>query len=158
MPQIAGAHDGYAERVAAMFASQPFMMSIGARITRLAAGLAAIELPRRHDLTQQHGYFHGGVTSAIADNAGGCAAYTLFPPQSDILTVEFKMNLLAPAAGHKLVALGTVIKSGRTLTVCELKVHGVSGERETLCAVGQQTLIRLDATRAPIAAGGASHR
>jgi uncharacterized protein (TIGR00369 family) len=158
MPELAVIDEGCAERVAAMFACQPFMISIGARILRLGAGVAVIELPHRSDLTQQHGYFHGGVTSAIADNAGGCAAYTLFPPQSDILTVEFKINLLAPAAGDKLVALGTVIKSGRTLTVCELKVHGLFGDRETLCAIGQQTLIRLDASAARSSAQRGGHR
>jgi uncharacterized protein (TIGR00369 family) len=143
MPGSAAPLADYAERIRAMFAAQPFMQSIGAGIVELAPGSAVIELPHRPDLTQQHGYFHGGVTSAIADNAGGCAAYTLFPPRSEILTVEFKVNLLAPAAGEKLVGVGTVLKSGRTLTVCDLKVYAVAGGGRTLCAVGQQTLIRL---------------
>jgi uncharacterized protein (TIGR00369 family) len=134
----------YAERVAAMFAQQNFMVAIGARIARLVPGVAEIDLPYREDLTQQDGYFHGGVTSAIADNAGGCAAYTLFPAGSAILTVEFKLNLLAPAKGEKLIAIGTVLKPGRTLTITDLKVHVVAGGHQVLCASGQQTLIRLD--------------
>ena len=134
----------FAERIRAMFAAQGFMSAIGARIVRLEPGEAEIELPYREDLNQQHGYFHGGVTSTIADNAGGCAAYTLFPPLSNILTVEFKINLIAPAAGDRLVAVGTVLKPGRTLTVSDLKVFAVTGERRSLCATGQQTLIRLE--------------
>ena len=144
MSDFATTNPGYAEQVAAMFAQQTFMQTIGARIARLEPGLAEIELPYRRDLTQQHGYFHGGVTSAIADNAGGAAAYTLFPAGSAILTVEFKINLLAPAAGEKLVAVGLVLKPGRTLSVTDLKVYAVAGETRTLCASGQQTLIRLD--------------
>ena len=152
MPGFAAAEGDYAERIRVMFARQRFMVSIGARLTRLAPGEAEIELPYRSDLTQQHGYFHGGVTSAIADNAGGCAAYTLFPPESGILTVEFKLNLLAPAAGEALLAAGEVVGGGDALTVTALKVFAIAGRTRRLCAAGQQTLIRLeaaaDATRA----------
>ncbi|HYM01960.1 MAG TPA: PaaI family thioesterase [Stellaceae bacterium] len=144
MPAFPAHDERYGERIAAMFAAQNFMGAIGARIARLAPGEAEIELPYRRDLAQQNGYFHGGVTSAIADNAGGCAAFTLFPPGSDILTVEFKINLLAPAAGERLVAIGTVLKPGRTLTICDLKVYAVMGGERSLCASGQQTLIRLE--------------
>jgi uncharacterized protein (TIGR00369 family) len=96
-------------------------------------------------VTQQHGYVHAGATSAIADSAGGYAALTLFDEDSDVLTVEYKINLLAPAAGDHLEAIGTVLKSGRTLTVCQLEVYGVQegGERK-LVANGQQTLIRVN--------------
>jgi uncharacterized protein (TIGR00369 family) len=135
--------DGYAARIDDMFARQNFMVAIGARLALIELGRVEIELPFREDLTQQHGYFHGGVTSAIADNAGGCAAYTLFPSGSGILTVEFKINLLAPAKGEKLVAVGAVIKPGRTLTITDLKVFGVSEGARTLCASGQQTLMCL---------------
>jgi uncharacterized protein (TIGR00369 family) len=140
---FAAVDDRYAERVGAVFAQQKFMTAIGAKVARLAPGEAEIELPWREDLTQQHGYFHGGVVSAIADNAGGIAGYTLFPPESGILTVEFKLNLLAPAVGGRLLALGVVIKPGRTLTVCDLKVFAIAGAGRSLCASGQQTLIRL---------------
>lgn len=117
------------------------MRLIGATLREVVPGRVTIELPFRPDLTQQHGFFHGGMTSAIADSAGGYAGLTLFGPNDSVLTVEFKINLLAPAQGEKLVATGQVVKAGKTLTVCELRVIVAKGERETLCALGQQTLI-----------------
>ncbi len=133
----------YATRVRDSFQRQNFMKMVLATMTRIAPGHVVIELPFRADLTQQHGFFHAGVTSAIADNAGGYAAYTLFPADSSVLTVEFKINLLAPAKGEMLRAAGQVIRSGRTLTVCDFKVFAVEGDRQSLCATGQQTLICL---------------
>jgi uncharacterized protein (TIGR00369 family) len=106
-------------------------------------GVVSIELPYRPDLTQQHGFFHAGVTSTIADSAGGYAGFTLFPADSSVLTVEYKVNLLAPADGERLEATGRVKKPGRTLTVCDLEVVAVKGDRRTVCAVGMQTLICL---------------
>ncbi|WBB64382.1 PaaI family thioesterase [Streptomyces sp. WMMC500] len=124
------------------------MSHLGARISRIAPGLVRIVLPRRPEVTQQHGYFHAGATSAIADSAGGYAAYTLFPEDAEVLTVEYKINLLAPAVGDRLEAVGTVLKSGRTLTVCGLEVfgHRDDGVRK-LVANGQQTLIRVPRER-----------
>jgi uncharacterized protein (TIGR00369 family) len=133
----------YATRVRESFLRQNFMATLGATMTGVEPGLVVLELPFRSDLTQQHGFFHAGVTSSIADSAGGYAAYTLFPAGSSVLTVEFKINLLAPARGEKLRAIGQVIKSGRTLTICDLRVFAHSGDEQTLCAVGQQTLICL---------------
>jgi uncharacterized protein (TIGR00369 family) len=133
----------FAERVRASFGRQGAMTLIGARLVRVEPGLVAIELPFRADLTQQHGFFHAGMTSAIADTAGGYAGYTLFPAASSVLTVEFKINLLAPGRGERLVATGRVRKPGRTLTVCDLEVVAVQDGRETACAVGMQTLICL---------------
>ncbi|MBD4298370.1 hotdog fold thioesterase, partial [Xanthomonas citri pv. citri] len=80
-------------------------------------------LPYRPQLSQQHGFFHAGMVSTVADSAGGYAAYTLFPADSSVLTVEFKVNLIAPADGERVRALGQVIRSGRTLTICELKAY-----------------------------------
>jgi len=126
------------------------MTLLGAAITRIEPGLVEIEAPFRPDLTQQHGYFHAGVMSALADTAGGYAGYTLFPADSSVLTVEFKINLVAPAQGDRLSARGRVVKSGRTLTVCALEVFALSGAGQgegvvthTLCASGLQTLICL---------------
>ncbi|MGW3268325.1 PaaI family thioesterase [Streptomyces sp. NPDC001056] len=121
------------------------MAHLGARITKIAPGRVHIVLPARAEVTQQHGYIHAGATSAIADSAGGYAALTLFPEECDVLTVEYKINLLAPALGDHIEAIGTVLKSGRTLTVCRLEVYGVrdDGERK-LVANGQQTLISID--------------
>jgi uncharacterized protein (TIGR00369 family) len=132
-------------RVRDSFARQPAMRLIGASMTRLEPGYCEIELPYREDLTQQHGLFHGGFVSAIADTAGGYAAYTLFPAEDSILTVEYKINLLAPGAGDKLLASARVRKAGKTLTICELEVIAVKQDRQTLCACGLATLIRLAA-------------
>ncbi|MFD4116839.1 PaaI family thioesterase [Streptomyces niveus] len=123
------------------------MTHLGARLAHIGPGRVHIELPARPEVTQQHGYIHAGATSAVADSAGGYAALTLLDEDSDVLTVEYKINLLAPAAGDHLEAIGTVLKSGRTLTVCQLEVYAVQegGERK-LVANGQQTLIRVNRT------------
>jgi uncharacterized protein (TIGR00369 family) len=117
------------------------MGHLGARLTHIGPGRVDIQLPSRPEVTQQHGYFHAGATSAIADSAGGYAAFTLFPEDSSVLTVEYKINLLAPAEGDYIEAVGKVLKAGRTLTVCNLEVFGVLGDQRTLVATGQQTLI-----------------
>jgi uncharacterized protein (TIGR00369 family) len=144
------ADPNFADRIRESFARQGFMTVLGAAITRIEPGLVEIDVPFRPDLTQQHGYFHAGVTSAIADSAGGYAGYTLFPTGSSVLTVEFKINLVAPAQGERLRARGQVVKSGRTLTVCALEVFALNGAgqgagtaKRTLCASGLQTLICL---------------
>lgn len=130
-------------RVRASFARQPAMRLIGARMGRLEPGHCEIELPFREDLTQQHGLFHGGFTSAIADSACGYAAYTLFAAEDSVMTVEYKINLLAPAAGDRLVASAHAKKSGRTLTICEFEVIATRADEKMLCACGLATLIRL---------------
>ncbi|MFC9426233.1 PaaI family thioesterase [Streptomyces sp. NPDC056987] len=137
------------KRVLASFGRQGLMAHLGARISRVEPGRVHIVLPGRPEVTQHHGYFHAGATGAIADTAGGYAAYTLFPEKAEVLTVEYKINLLAPAVGDRIEAVGTVLRSGRTLTVCQLEVYGVrdGGERKDerkLVANGQQTLIRVD--------------
>lgn len=133
------------KRVRESFDRQGLMTHLGARMTHIAPGRVHIELPARSEVTQQNGYVHAGATSAVADSAGGYAALTLFPEESDVLTVEYKINLLAPAVGDRIEAIGTVLKPGRTLTVCQLEVYGVrdDGERK-LVANGQQTLIRVN--------------
>ena len=131
-------------RVRDSFARQALMRTIGAELARVEPGHVEIALPYRADLTQQHGYLHAGITSAIADSAGGYAGYSLFPAGSSVLTVEFKINLLAPAAGERFVALGEVVRPGRTLTICRLEVAAIAGERRTVIAIGQQTLICLE--------------
>ncbi|WP_371642108.1 PaaI family thioesterase [Streptomyces mirabilis] len=131
-------------RIRTSFDRQGLMGLLGARITRIAPGRVHIVLPSRPEVTQQHGYFHAGATSAIADTSGGYAAFTLFPENTDVLTVEYKINLLAPAVGDHIEAVGTVLKSGRTLTVCQLEVFGVQDGRRSLVDNGQQTLIRVN--------------
>lgn len=130
-------------RVRASFARQGIMATLGAEMTRVEPGLVEIVLPFHKGLSQQHGFFHAGVTSTIGDSAGGYAGMTLFPADASVLTVEFKINLLAPADGQRLRALGKVLKPGRTLTVCEIEVLVEKDGQERLCAKLQQTLMRL---------------
>ena len=134
----------FEQRVRDSFARQPAMDLIGARITRVAPGEAVIELPYRDDLTQQHGFFHGGITSTIADSAGGYAAFSLFPADASVLTVEYKINLMAPADGERLRAVGRVVRPGRSLTICDLEVFVVKAGVEKICAKGLQSIMRLD--------------
>ncbi|PKP81728.1 MAG: DUF4442 domain-containing protein [Alphaproteobacteria bacterium HGW-Alphaproteobacteria-18] len=133
--------DDIVSRVRGSFARQGLMALLGATLSQVRRGEVTITLPFRQELSQQHGYFHAGATSAIADSAGGYAAFTLFPENSSVLTVEFKMNLTAPARGDRLEAIGRVVSSGRTLTVCRLDVFGCVGSERTLVAIGQQTVM-----------------
>lgn len=128
------------QRVRASFERQGLMRHLGARLAHIAPGRVHIVLPGRPEVSQQHGYVHAGATSAIADSAGGYAALTLLPDDTEVLTVEYKINLLAPTAGDHLQAVGTVLKPGRTLSVCRLEVFSVRGEQRSLVAAGQQTV------------------
>jgi uncharacterized protein (TIGR00369 family) len=130
------------------------MAHIGASLTLVEPGRVEIVLPFDDALTQQHGFFHAGATATIADSAGGYAAFTLFPAEASVLTAEFKINLLAPATGARLLAEGRVVKPGRTLTTCDIEVHAeqADGGRK-LVAKGLQTLARLG-HRADIAEAG----
>lgn len=143
----------FAARVADSFGRQSFMGHIGAELARVEPGICEIWLPYSEQVCQQHGYFHGGVIGTIADNAGGYAAFSLMDAESSILTVEFKLNLLAPGQGERLVARGQVLRSGRMLTVCRSDVYGVANGDESHCATGLVTLMRLpDRADAPAAA------
>lgn len=135
------------QRIQASFDRQGLMALLGARLSHIGQGTVRIVLPSRPEIRQQHGYIHAGATSAIADSAGGYAALSLLPLDAEILTVEYKVNLLAPAVGDYLEAVGSVVKAGRTLTVCRLEVFAVQGSQRTLVAVGQQTLICLPGER-----------
>lgn len=131
----------YAARVRASFDRQKAMQLIGARMAGVAPGSCTIELPCRDDLTQQHGYVHAGIVSMIVDSAGGYAGFTLFPADASVLTVEYKLNLVAPAAGDRLVAEASVVKSGRTLVITRGEVYAERAGARTLCAIMQQTLM-----------------
>lgn len=133
----------YGERVRASFARQGFMEYIGARLTALSPGHCEIEVPYGAQLSQQHGFFHGGLVGTLADNAAGYAAYTLMAADASILTVEFKVNLLAPADGEALLSRGQVIKAGRNITVCRSRVYVRKDGAERLCAEGMVTLMAM---------------
>ena len=120
------------------------MELIGGKLTLVEPGVVEISLAYRSDLTQQHGYVHAGIITTIADSACGYAAYTLMPPGSDVLAVEFKVNLMRPAKGETFVARAEVIKSGRTLTVVRADVHALSsGDKRDLVATMQGTMMCL---------------
>jgi uncharacterized protein (TIGR00369 family) len=128
-------------RVRSSFARQGAMRTIGAELVAVEPGYCAIALVPRSEVAQQHGYVHAGVVATIVDSAGGYAGYTLFPATASVLTVEFKLNLLAPAAGDRLIAEGFVVKAGRTLSITRGEVHAEHGGRRTLVAIMQQTLM-----------------
>lgn len=136
----------FERRVRASFDRQGAMRLIGARLGRLGPGYCSVELPYRDDLTQQHGYIHAGIVSAILDCAGGYAGFTLFPADASVLTVEYKLNLLAPATGERLVAEAEVVKPGRTLAITRGEVYAEREGKRTLCAIMQQTLIVMATT------------
>jgi uncharacterized protein (TIGR00369 family) len=134
----------YESRVRSSFGRQTFMATIGARLLRIAPGEADVELAMRDDLVQQHGFLHAGVLASAADSACGYAALTLMPSDAAVLSVEFKINLLAPAIGERIVAKGRVIRAGRTVSVCWGEVTAYAGETERLVAtmVGTMMTVR----------------
>ena len=134
-------------RVRESFGRQSLMGTLGAELVTVRPGEVEIAAAYRADLTQQHGYLHAGVVAALADTACGYAALTLMPAGRDVLSVEFKLNLLAPAAGERFVARGAVIRSGRTLTVCTAEVVAERGDDRALIAQMQATMIALDPRR-----------
>ena len=133
----------FAERVRKSFDAQGIMDHIGATLTLIEPGVCEIELPYSDAVSQQHGFFHGGVIGTIADSAGGYAAFGLMDAEDGILTVEYKLNLMALADGDLLVARGRVLRAGRTLTVARAEVGVVKNGVEVACAAMQQTLMRI---------------
>jgi uncharacterized protein (TIGR00369 family) len=125
------------------FARQGLMRTLGARIVALEPGLCVIEMDYAPGISQQNGYFHGGAVGAIADSAAGYAAYSLMPAGSDILTVEYKLNLIRPAVPPTLRAEGRVVRAGKTLSVCRADVYCSADGRVEACALLQSTLMRL---------------
>lgn len=136
------AHDAdFAERIRASFAKQHAMALIRATLPLVEPGRTEIHLPHWDGVEQQHGFVHGGVVGMIADSAAGYAAMTLVSASASVLTVEYKMNLVAPADGEKLIARGKVVRPGRTLIVTQAEVFAVKDDKETLCALMQQTIM-----------------
>ncbi|MEZ2719824.1 PaaI family thioesterase [Paenalcaligenes hominis] len=130
-------------RVKTNFDRQGLMHHLGVELVEVKPGEVTLRMPFNQHLTQQHGYFHAGGTSAVADSAGGYAGYTLMPEGAGVLTVEFKINLMAPAQGEYLEAIGKVIRSGRTLTITQVDVFAIEQTKRTQVALVQQTLIAL---------------
>lgn len=138
----------YTRRVHASFTQQRAMALIGATLERVEPGCTEIHLPYSESLTQQHGFIHGGVVGMIADSAAGYAAATLVAADAEVLTVEYKLNLVTPAEGERLVARGEVIRAGRTLTITRAEVFAVKAGRWSACALMQQTIMSVHGRRA----------
>ncbi|NLY28325.1 MAG: PaaI family thioesterase [Alcaligenaceae bacterium] len=117
------------------------MKLIQASLEVVEAGLVEIHLPHWQGVEQQHGYVHGGIVGMIADSAAGFAAMTLVPADASVLTVEYKINMMAPSQGEKLIARGKVLRSGRTLIITQAEILSVQGGKESLSALMQQTIM-----------------
>jgi uncharacterized protein (TIGR00369 family) len=135
------AEETFEQRVRESFARQSFMSTLGAHITHVEAGAVEIELPYDPRLTQQNGFLHAGAVAAVLDSACGYAAHTLMDSGVDVLTVEYKIDLLRPASGDRVLARGRVLRSGRTLTVCRGEAVVVGAGEERLIASMASTLI-----------------
>lgn len=138
-----------AAEVRASFAASGLMRAMGAIITQLRPGHCRIEMPFSDAVSQQLGFFHGGAIGALADTAGGYAALTRMPLGSEVVTLEYKINFLRPAAGERLIADGVVLRVGRSVLVSRVDVHVEKAGRRALCAASQQSLM------APVGASAA---
>jgi uncharacterized protein (TIGR00369 family) len=141
MPAFQPSDPDFERRVRASFAEQRLMTTLGARLAQVAPGEVDVVLPFRPDLTQQHGFLHAGITTTIVDSACGYAALSLMPADAAVLTVEFKVNLLAPAQGERFLARGRVLKPGRTVTVATGEVLALTGNEERLVATMTATIM-----------------
>lgn len=141
MTDFAFSNPDFETRVRDSFAKQGMLTALGGTLGRVRPGEVHLLAPFDSRFTQQDGFLHAGVVTTLMDSACGYAAFSLMPSDSRVLSVEFKVNLLAPARGERFRAEGRVIKSGRTLTVCEGKLFSISNGKETLCAIMQATMI-----------------
>ncbi|MCR9257764.1 MAG: PaaI family thioesterase [Alphaproteobacteria bacterium] len=131
----------YAGKVRESFKRQAFMGHLGAELTAVGPGTCEIRIPYREALTQQHGFFHGGCIGALADVTAGYAGYTTAPADATLLTVEYKISMVAPGKGEALVGRGRVIRAGRTIVTIAADIFAVDGVVETLCATALQTIM-----------------
>jgi uncharacterized protein (TIGR00369 family) len=134
----------YQTRIRSSFAKQGLMNTLGATLGNVSPGLVEIAIRPSPAISQQHGFVHAGALSAIADTAAGYAALSLMPPGRGVLTTEFKINLVAPAVGDRILARGKVVKSGRTLTLAQTEVFAESNGQEKLVALLTATLMTIE--------------
>lgn len=137
-------NDNFQDVVRGSFARQGLMAHYGAQLTGVEPGRVQIEVPFRPELTQQHGLFHGGVTTSVVDSACGYSALTLMDEGSEVLSVEFKINFFSPAKGDRLIARGRVVRSGRTISVCQGDAYAVTAAGDEVhCATMVATMMRV---------------
>ena len=140
--KFAALNPAFEAEVRSSFARQRVMGWIGAQLTRVEPGVCEITLPYKAELTQQNGFLHAGIITTVADSACGYAAYSLMPAGSDVLSVEFKVNLMRPAKGTTFTAIAEVLKPGKTLTVVRADVFAANGQGErTLVATMLGTMM-----------------
>ena len=143
LPEFKPKDPCYVARVQGSFAQQGAMATLGAQLVLVEPGRVAIELPWTAGLSQQHGFLHGGIVAAVLDSACGYAGFTLMPEGTGVLTIEFKINFLAPAKGQRFRMVGQVIKPGRTVTVTEGRTYAIDDGREKLIATMGATLMTI---------------
>lgn len=131
----------YEQRVRDSFARQGIMVHIGAELGRIEPGYCEIELAYAETLSQQHGFFHGGITTTIVDSACGYAGFTLMPADASVLTIEYKVNFLAPAEGERMLAKGHVVKPGKNIIVCQGEVIVFKDDIPRVCANMTETMM-----------------
>jgi uncharacterized protein (TIGR00369 family) len=141
MPTFEPRDPAWEARVRRSYARQRALATLGAELSRVAPGEVEIRLPFRPDLAQQHGFLHAGISTALVDTACGYAALTLMPPGTAVLSIEFKVNLLAPGQGTLFVATGRVVKPGRNVTVCSGEVEAHDGAARRTVALMQATMM-----------------
>lgn len=133
----------FGKRVRESFEKQGLMATLGAELTRVEPGEVEIQMPIGPSVSQQHGFAHAGAVASIADSACGYAAFSLMPPDSGVLAVEFKINLLAPGAGERLIARAKVIRPGRTLSICQAEVSAVNENEQRVVAIMTATIMNV---------------
>lgn len=133
----------YEEVIRESFAKQKIMQTLGAKLIAVTPGKVIIELPFHEKLTQQHGFLHAGVIATVVDSACGYAALSLLPVDTAVLSIEFKINMLSPAKGEKLIAIGEIIRAGRNVTVCQGEAISVDNGIEKKSAIMQATMIKV---------------
>lgn len=133
----------FGKRVAESFRSQGLMATLGAELVSVTEGEVQITLPFSTKLSQQHGYLHAGAITSIVDSACGYAALTKAPPECEVVTAEFKINLMRPAIGEQFLAIGRVVSSGKLLTVCTGEVRAYSGPESKVVALMQATIVNV---------------
>ena len=135
--------DGYQERIQSSFAKQGLMRTLGATLEHISPGVVEIAMRPTDAISQQHGFTHAGAVTSIADSAAGYAALSLMPRGTGVLTTEFKVNFVAPAAGELIVARGRVVKAGRTLTLAQTEVFAESRGQKKLIALLTATMMTI---------------
>ena len=141
VPPFSAVNPEFEQRIRGSFACQAFMTTLGATLGRVEPGAVDIQMVIRPELTQQHGFVHAGAVAAIGDSACGYAALSLMPADTGVLAVEYKINLMAPAVGEILIARGRVVRSGRTLSVCQAEMVAVAAGTERTVALLVSTVM-----------------